>query len=1282
MGRLIGRAEAVDARPDLSEAGIGDGGYGYRIVFDARLRRDDLTAIEVRAVGSLAPLPIIRIDGSSAADEDTHASPSHAIDQALPATLGGAPTVNAMHVEGYVDSLSRTAARGWAWRPAAPDDVLEIQAEVDGKIVATALADEFRPDLLQHGKGAGRYGFTLNYRLPARDDVKLSVRAKIQVADGLGGSTELPPVTATDRRTGAAGSLDELLADHHRFTHPGPEFEEYDPDILDRAGNRDSAKQPLVLAFYLPQFHSIPENDRHWGKGFTEWRQLARALPRFPGHYQPRIPRDLGFYTLDGVDTLRRQAQMAKSAGIGAFAYYYYWFDGKRVLERPLDSLLASDVDMPFLLIWANENWTRTWDGSESQVLLRQNYAAEDELALLEDFARHMRDPRYVKLDGRPLFIIYNPDNIPDTSATIARWRRRLNVEFGLTPLMFMAQTFHARDPRNYGMDGAIEFPPHKLAQSYFVRPASDAYSNTYQGSIVPYDQLVEASLTEKPSPFPLIKTLVPSWDNDARRPNRGLTLEGIAPSKYQAWLHALIGRAMREPVFGRAVVAINAWNEWAEAAYIEPDVYYGSAFLNATARALVAAAADPLPPHGASRDPSGSDPKVSVILPNFNHENFLAERIRSIVQQTRPPDEIIFLDDCSRDGSVELATRLLEQSGISFRVVTNKTNSGSVFRQWIKGLELAVHDVIWIAETDDSADPHFLERVLQPMQREYIMVSYGRMSYIDEDGRELPALNSYYDGLQDFSWDSSFTISAHRAFRHDFSVKNVIPNVSGCVFRKPVLSAREVDRLYEYRFAGDWYFYALLVRGGSISYRRDARAYFRLVQSSTSRTRLLTDQHLVEHRMVLEDLSRLYPLPAATVQAHARALTPFFPTRTVEALLSDLTPAALDPMTGQPLRLCIAAYSFDVGGGEVLPVELANTLKSRGHHVTYLIFEGLNEKSAARSIRGRLRRDIPVVYWKDIEGDIDAFVRDMGIQVFNSHNVTFEHKLGQKNKDISFPYIASLHGGYETIPDLLTDGLMSFISRNVDAWLYLSQKNLAPFEGRITSEAPRIRSFNAIRQSGHEWIDREEFRKAQGIPTDAFVAVICSRAIAEKGWATAIEVCRSADRNEARPIYLALIGDGPAATDLRTRYGADERVRFFGFIDDPLRYLRCFDLGIFPSTYSGETFPLFLLECFHAGLPTLSTDIGEIPYLVKGDAEGVPGITVSHVLDPNAMIEEMSAQLSRIMEDHACYERMRAAAGRASKQFSLDNLAEKYERVFASVLAADAPVSAADPTA
>lgn len=362
-------------------------------------------------------------------------------------------------------------------------------------------------------------------------------------------------------------------------TRPGPLFEEV------AALPAGASRRAMLLAYYLPQYHPVPENDLWWGAGFTEWTNLGRALPRFAGHYQPRIPRDLGHYRLEGSDVLRRQAKMARAAGLHGFVFYFYWFDGKRLLDGPLEALLADpSIELPFCLMWANENWTRRWDGSEHEVLLAQTYHPADEPALVATFVRHFADPRYIRLEGRPVLMVYRAGLIP--AGAVARWRR-LFAAAGENPVFVMAQSFDDRDPRPLGFDAAIEFPPHKLtARLQPLNPGLQVLDPAATAQVFAYDDLANAT-DLSPHPYSLIRTAVPGWDNDPRRQGAGMVVHGATPAGYQAWLERLIEAARRQPVAGEAIVCINAWNEWGECAYLEPDVHFGAAFLNATGRAV-----------------------------------------------------------------------------------------------------------------------------------------------------------------------------------------------------------------------------------------------------------------------------------------------------------------------------------------------------------------------------------------------------------------------------------------------------------------------------------------------------------------------------------------------------------------------------------------------------------------------------------------------------------------------------------------------------------------------
>ncbi len=379
----------------------------------------------------------------------------------------------------------------------------------------------------------------------------------------------------------------DIPSEVKRNTQPGPLFEEVQtlpPHAV-----------PLVkvLAFYLPQYHPVPENDGWWGKGFTEWNNVARGLPRFAGHYQPRIPRDLGHYRLHGTETLRQQAELARGAGVHGFVFYFYWFNGRRLLDAPLEALLADpSVELPFCLMWANENWTRRWDGSEHEVLISQDYHTADEPALAAELVRHFRDARYIRLGGRPVLMVYRAGLIPGTAAAVARWRA-LFRQYDEDPVFVMAQSFDDRDPRPFGMDAAVEFPPHKLTTT--LEPLNAGLrmlDHAATARVYSYDDAAAATdLT--PTPYPLIRTALPSWDNDARRQGAGMVLHGSTPAAYQAWLSRLITAAIEQPVEGEAIVCVNAWNEWAEGAYLEPDVHFGAAYLNATGRAVAGTTLD-----------------------------------------------------------------------------------------------------------------------------------------------------------------------------------------------------------------------------------------------------------------------------------------------------------------------------------------------------------------------------------------------------------------------------------------------------------------------------------------------------------------------------------------------------------------------------------------------------------------------------------------------------------------------------------------------------------------
>ncbi len=372
--------------------------------------------------------------------------------------------------------------------------------------------------------------------------------------------------------------------DPRSYLSKGRGYEEL--NIEDLSNSQLSVKP---IAFYLPQFYPFHENDTWWGKGFTEWRNVTRGRSRFRGHYQPHLPSDFGYYDLRVEEVMEEQIELARKTGLYGFCFYYYFFNKKRLLDLPLDNFLKKkDFDFPFCLLWANENWTRKWDGKESEILIGQEYRECDDDALINSWLRYFEDDRYIRIDGRPLFIIYNPSSIPNARNKIRKWKEKLNDK-GENPLIYMVQRIHDFEPDNYGLDGAIEFPPHKLA-SYLPRinPFLQDTEEKFSGDYFLYDDLVSASKNVSPDTFDLIRTIVPNWDNEPRRPLEGMGFVGSTPEKFECWLSDVIRYSIENPICGKqSFVLINAWNEWAEGAHLEPDIYWGAGYLNAVNRCL-----------------------------------------------------------------------------------------------------------------------------------------------------------------------------------------------------------------------------------------------------------------------------------------------------------------------------------------------------------------------------------------------------------------------------------------------------------------------------------------------------------------------------------------------------------------------------------------------------------------------------------------------------------------------------------------------------------------------
>lgn len=353
-----------------------------------------------------------------------------------------------------------------------------------------------------------------------------------------------------------------------------------------------------IFSFYLPQYHPIKENDEWWGEGFTEWRNVVKSSPKFRGHYQPHIPAELGFYDLRVPETRVKQAQLAREYGVDGFIYYHYWFSGKRLLNRPLDEVLSTkEPNFPFAVCWANESWSRAWDGLEHQILIKQEYSLQDNEAHARHLLEIFRDQRYIKIGNRPLFLIYRAERHPFLEDFV-NCLNKMCSENNLGDIFLLAvasDQFNKNNPNLNIIDGVVDFQPNsaefplgasvsmvKFAKYFLPSKLYQYFKLNFSfDKVVNYQRLVEEKLLQyKTSEFKYFPCCFTSWDNSARRRTPTIIQNNDAKN-FKKWLQACCEvSSSKHP--HHPIVFVNAWNEWAEGCHLEPDIRNGKRFLHA----------------------------------------------------------------------------------------------------------------------------------------------------------------------------------------------------------------------------------------------------------------------------------------------------------------------------------------------------------------------------------------------------------------------------------------------------------------------------------------------------------------------------------------------------------------------------------------------------------------------------------------------------------------------------------------------------------------------------
>ena len=357
-----------------------------------------------------------------------------------------------------------------------------------------------------------------------------------------------------------------------------------------------------IIAFYLPQFHAFPENDKWWGKGFTEWTNVKSGSPQYKDHYQPRVPLNKNYYNLLDLDTIRWQAEIAKKNGVYGFCFYHYWFDGKLLMQKPMEMLLENpDIDINYCVCWANETWTKAWAQHSREVLIEQTYSGKKEWEnhfnyLLPFF----KDKRYIFHNSKPVVVIYRPEQIKDLEQMLLYWNKRAQ-DNGFEGLCFMSQQSeydHKNDPAGYLFDNTIQYQPDRamkinqvqlpmLIKRFLCRVSLKLGIRTtkYTTYTFNYDKMWKIVLDTQPEDEKSIPGAFIDWDNTPRYKERARIFDGYSPEKFEKYLEKQIIHARND--YKKDMIFIFAWNEWGEGGYLEPDEKYGYKGLEAIKTAL-----------------------------------------------------------------------------------------------------------------------------------------------------------------------------------------------------------------------------------------------------------------------------------------------------------------------------------------------------------------------------------------------------------------------------------------------------------------------------------------------------------------------------------------------------------------------------------------------------------------------------------------------------------------------------------------------------------------------
>lgn len=649
-----------------------------------------------------------------------------------------------------------------------------------------------------------------------------------------------------------------------------------------------------------------------------------------------------------------------------------------------------------------------------------------------------------------------------------------------------------------------------------------------------------------------------------------------------------------------------------------------------------------------------GFSPFISVIVPNFNHEPFLRQRLETIYAQTYKNFEVILLDDASSDGSREILREFKNVHAYNTRLIFNEKNSGGVFNQWRKGIEEAAGDLIWIAESDDFSAENFLAELVPAFADDSIQLAFCRTEFI-QDGQKIFTSEQYLSDVPYFDWNGKFAVPATEFVDFGFGMKNLIPNVSGVLFRKRK-TLPEV--CLDMKLCGDWAFYLDLIKGGCVYYSARATNFYRVHKNSTSLKIQKEPRYFSEHERIAAFVAENYRVPSEVHEMHFQKLEEhffgYYGGKKISELKRLFDMKKIMSVARKP-NILMGVFALTIGGGETFPLILANELKRKGFAVTVLDFQMSDELPA---VRKKLDASIPLIRLNDT-GGLAEVVEQFKIDIIHTHHGAVDEAVSYVAENIpEIRHVVTLHGMYEATDRRYLINLLLRVKKSVDAFIYIADKNLIPFkQNNFGREEIFHKIGNGLEREPINPIPRADL----DIPEDSFVACVVSRAIPQKGWQAAIRAVEMANSaGGGRSIDLILVGAGEMYDKLINH--VPKFVHLVGFKSNVRDYLAAADIGLLPSEYAGESFPLLVIDSFFANRPVVSSNIGEVKAMVA-DA----GI-VFDLVDDKVPIETLARILRELADKPAVYEKIKSHVAKQSENFSIERVAEKYISIYKNI--------------